>query len=97
MKIAPFGNRLVIRPIDMPATTEAGIFLPESSQYPSPRVAELVAIGQGEWIDGEWVPIPTLYVGMKLLVDPRAGVEVFYDGVRYRLINIGAVIGVWED
>ena len=51
MKLAPLGDRVVLKQLEAEETTKSGIVLPGNAQE-KPQQAEIIAVGPGGIVDG---------------------------------------------
>ena len=54
MKLAPLGDRVVLKQLEAEETTKSGIVLPGNAQE-KPQQAEIIAVGPGGIVDGKEV------------------------------------------
>ncbi len=94
MVIRPLGERVVIKMLETEETTKSGIVLPGSAKE-KPQVAEVVAVGPGGIVDGEWTDM-ALSVGDKILISKYAGTEVKIDGEELTILKQSDVLAVVE-
>lgn len=67
--IQPFGNRLLVRRLPTPETTESGLFIPYSE---SPSAAVVLAVGPGRRSKGgEHIPITDIAVDDRVMFNWR--------------------------
>lgn len=94
MVIKPLGERIVIKMLETEETTKSGIVLPGSAKE-KPQVAEVVAVGPGGVVDGEFVEME-LTVGDKILISKYAGTEVKVDGEELTILKQSDVLAIVE-
>ena len=91
--LKPLGNRVLVRPIEGDETTAGGIVLPDSAKK-KPQEAEIVALGEGERLEGgETVPIP-LKVGDIVVYPEYSGTEVRIDEEDHLIIDFDSLLAV---
>lgn len=97
--IRPVEYKVLIRPEEVAAKTEGGLYLPETAKDKEKFAKErgvLVAVGSNAFTEPDWKDVPM--VGDSVLYDRYAGTLVKgKDGKEYRLINdkeIGAILEV---
>ena len=78
MKLAPLGDRVVLKQLEAEETTKSGIVLPGNAQE-KPQQAEIIAVGPGGIVDGKEVEMQVA-VGDKVIYSKYAGTEVKLDG-----------------
>lgn len=59
MKLAPLGDRVVLKQLEAEETTKSGIVLPGNAQE-KPQQAEIIAVGPGGIVDGKEVEMQSL-------------------------------------
>ena len=95
MKLNPLSNRVVIKFVEAEEKTQSGIFLTASAQE-KPQIAEVVAVGPGEYgEDGKLRPM-NIKVGDKVIAAKYAGTEVKADGVEYTIVRQSDILAVVE-
>lgn len=84
VKLEPYGDRVVIKPMEQESKTKTGIVLPDTAKE-KPQVGEVVAAGPGRTTEeGKRVAMETK-VGDKVLYAKYAGTE-YKDGDQEYLI-----------
>ena len=94
MKIKPLGDRVVIKNLEAEETTKGGILLTNSAKE-KPQVAEVIAAGPGETVDGVLVPM-NVSVGQHIIVSKYAGTEIKVDGVDMLIVRQSDILAVVE-
>ena len=92
--IKPLGDRVLVKMVEVETTTKSGIILNTGSQE-KPQIAEVVAVGPGEIIDGEKVEMQ-VKVGDKVITGKYSGAEVKYEGVEYLIVRQSDVLAIVE-
>ena len=92
--IKPLGDRVLVKMIEAEQTTKSGIILNTGSQE-KPQIAEVVAVGPGEIIDGEKVEMQ-VKVGDRVITGKYSGTEVKYEGVEYLIVRQSDVLAIVE-
>ena len=93
MKLNPLGDRIVVKPKDEDeATTASGLVIPDTAKE-KPQLGEVLAVGPGEYKDGERVPID-VSVGDLVFYSKYGGTEVKHDGVDYLILSSRDVLAV---
>ena len=95
MNIKPLADRIVIKMTEAEETTKSGIILAGNAKE-KPQVAEVVAVGPGEVVDGKEVKME-LKVGDKVIISKYAGTEVKFDGIEYTILRQDDVLAKIED
>ena len=94
MKLKPLCDRVVIKMVEAEETTASGIILTASAQE-KPQVAEVIAAGPGETVDGVLVPM-NVSVGQHIIVSKYAGTEIKVDGVDMLIVRQSDILAVVE-
>ena len=92
--IKPLGDRVLVKMVEAEQTTKSGIILNAGSQE-KPQIAEVVAVGPGEIIDGEKIEMQ-VKVGDKVITGKYSGTEVKYEGVEYLIVRQSDVLAIVE-
>ena len=90
MNLKPFGDRVVIKMVEVEETTKSGIVLPGNAKE-KPQLAEVVAVGPGGIVEGKEVEM-YVNVGDKVIINKYAGTEVKLDGVEYTIVKQSDVL-----
>lgn len=93
-KVKPLGDKVFIKPIEEKAQTKSGLYLPESAKE-KPKEAEILAVGEGKYVDGKLTPL-SVKVGDKILTKQWGGDEVKIDGVEYKIITEDDILAIIE-
>ena len=94
MTIKPLADRVVTKMVEAEETTKSGIILASSAKE-KPQIAEVVAAGPGETVDGVLVPM-NVSVGQHIIVSKYAGTEIKVDGVDMLIVRQGDILAVVE-
>ncbi|MGB9812046.1 MAG: co-chaperone GroES [Thermovenabulum sp.] len=94
MALRPLGDRIVVKVIDKEEKTKGGIVLPDTAKE-KPQKGEVIAVGTGEIIDGQRVPLE-VKVGDKVIFSKYAGTEVKIDDQEYLILRQSDVLAVIE-
>lgn len=79
MNLKPLGDRIVVKPQEEnEATTASGLVIPDTAKE-KPQLGEVLAVGPGEFKDGERVPVD-VSVGDVVFYSKYGGTEVKHDG-----------------
>ena len=90
MKLAPLGDRLVLKQLEAEETTKSGIVLPGNAQE-KPQQAEIIAVGPGGIVDGKEVEMQVA-VGDKVIYSKYAGTEVKLDGEEFIVVRQNDIV-----
>ncbi len=93
MKLQPLGDRIVVKPKDEDeATTTSGLVIPDTAKE-KPQLGEVLAVGPGEFSDGERVPMD-VSVGDLVFYSKYGGTEVKVEGEEYLVLSSRDVLAV---
>jgi len=93
MKLNPLGDRIVVEPKEEDeARTASGLVIPDTAKE-KPQLGEVLAVGPGEFKDGERVPVD-VNAGDLVFYSKYGGTEVKYDGVDYLILSSRDVLAV---
>ena len=90
MKLAPLGDRVVLKQLEAEKTTKSGIVLPGNAQE-KPQQAEIIAVGPGGIVDGKEVEMQVA-VGDKVIYSKYAGTEVKLDGEEFIVVRQNDIV-----
>lgn len=90
MKLAPLGDRVVLKQLEAEETTKSGIVLPGNAQE-KPQQAEIIAVGPGGIVDGKGVEMQVA-VGDKVIYSKYAGTEVKLDGEEFIVVRQNDIV-----
>lgn len=85
MNLKPLGDRVIIKQDEAEETTASGIILTSNSKE-KPQRGEVIAVGEGKYIDGKLVPVP-VSVGDKVVYGKYGGQEITVDGEDYMILR----------
>lgn len=88
-KVQPLGDRVLVKPIAVEATTKAGIVLPDTVDKEKKAEGEIIAIGTGEKIDDL-----KLNVGDKVIFGKYSGDEIEIDKEEYKFLKHDEVLAI---
>lgn len=94
MNIRPLGDRVLIKKVEAEEMTKGGIVLPTQAKE-EPQMAEILAVGPGEIVDGKRVEME-VQVGNKIYFAKYAGTEVKHEGTDYVILRQGDILAVVE-
>jgi chaperonin GroES len=93
MKLQPLGDRVVVKAKEEDeARTPSGIVIPDTAKE-KPQLGEVLAVGPGEFQDGERVPID-VEVGDIVVYSKYGGTEVKYEGEEYLVLSSHDLLAV---
>ncbi len=94
MTLKPLGDRVVLKFLEAEEKTKGGIILASAAKE-KPQVAEVIAVGPGEVVDGERVPME-VKVGDHVILGKYAGTEVKLDEKEYVVAKQSDILAVVE-
>ena len=92
--IKPLGSRVLIKMKEGEETTKSGIILAGNAQE-KPQIAEVIAVGEGEKIDGKLEPV-NVKKGDNVIVSKYSGTEVKYEGTEYLIVKQEDILAIVE-
>ncbi|MDK1010615.1 MAG: co-chaperone GroES [Actinomycetota bacterium] len=93
MDLKPLGDRIVVMPQDEEeARTASGLVIPDTAKE-KPQLGEVLAVGPGEYKDGERVPVD-VNVGDVVFYSKYGGTEVKHDGEDYLILSSRDVLAI---
>lgn len=93
MNLTPLGDRIVVKPQDdQEVTTSGGLVIPDTAKE-KPQLGEVLAVGPGEYKDGERVPVD-VKVGDTVFYSKYGGTEVKHDGQDLLILSSRDVLAV---
>lgn len=96
MNIKPLADHILIEPIKADEKTEAGIFLPQSTEKERPEQGVVVAVGSGKMTDdGKMLPM-SVKVGNKVLFTKYGPSEIKIDGKEYLIAREEDILAIIE-
>jgi len=95
MDLRPLHDRVVVRRLEEQETMRGGLFVPDSAKE-KPQQAEVMAVGDGKFLDnGERAPLE-VKAGDRILFGKYSGSEVRIDGTDYLILREDEILGVLE-
>ena len=94
MNVKPLGDRVVIKNVEMEATTKSGIMLTGTAKE-KPQMAEVLAVGPGGMVDGKEV-VMNVKPGDKVIYSKYAGTEVKIDGQEIIIVRQSDILATVE-
>ena len=94
MNLKPLFDRVVIKDAESEETTKSGIILTSAAQE-KPQVAEIIAVGPGEVVDGKRVPME-VKVGDKVILNKYSGTEVKLGKDEYVIAKQSDILAIVE-
>ena len=91
MDLKPLGDRIVVKPKEEDeARTTSGLVIPDTAKE-KPQLGEVVAVGPGEYADGERVPMD-VSVGDLVFYSKYGGTEVKVEGEDHLILSARDVL-----
>ena len=92
--LKPLSDRVIVKMIEADETTKSGISLSSGSKE-KPQIAEVIAVGPGEMIDGK---LSEMYVkkGDKVVLNKYSGTEVKYEGEDFVIVKQEDILAIAE-
>jgi chaperonin GroES len=95
MKLAPLGDRVILKQLVAEETTKSGIVIPGQAKE-KPQQAEVIAVGPGGVVEGKEV-VMTVKVGDKVIYSKYAGTEVKIEEDEYMIVKQNDILAIVED
>ena len=99
LKITPLGSRVLVEPETAKEEdgkmTDSGIYIPQSGDKEKPERGMVIAVGLGEYDDGELVPM-RVKPGDKVMFSRYGYDEVKIDGKEYFIIKEENILAVMK-
>lgn len=93
MDLKPLGDRIVVKPQDEEESrTASGLVIPDTAKE-KPQLGEVLAVGPGEFKDGERVPVD-VNVGDVVFYSKYGGTELKHDGEDYLILSSRDVLAI---
>ena len=92
MKLAPLGDRVVLKQLDAEETTASGIVIP-GKEKELPQQAEVLEVGPGGMVNGEEVKMEVAK-GDRVIYSKYAGTEVEVDGEKVIIVRQADILAV---
>ncbi len=92
MKLAPLGDRVVLKEAVAEETTKSGIVLPSQAKE-KPQYAEVIEVGPGAVVDGKTVPME-VKAGDKVIYQKYAGTEVKLGDDEYIIVKQSDILAI---
>ncbi len=85
-KIKPLGARVIVKPVEEPEQTSAGLYLPDTAKEKSME-GEVIAVGK---LDDEF----KLNVGDRIIYQKYAGTKIVMNDEEYLILDQNDVLAV---
>ena len=94
MKIRPLGDHIVVKLLEEEQITKSGIVLPDTVDKEKKAEGEVMAVGQGKFLENGQRALMEVAVGQKILFKKWGGDEVEVEGEEYKIISQEDVLAV---
>ena len=94
MNIRPLHDRIVVKRIEEQEATQHGIVIPDSAKEKS-QEGEIVAVGNGRWLDGGQTATLDVKAGDRILFGKHSGSEIKLDGVEFIIMREDDILGIF--
>ena len=95
MKLRPLDDRVVVQPQEAEEKTAGGIVLPDAAKE-KPLMGKVIAVGEGKLLDSGKRSKVSVKAGDNILFGKYGGSDVEVDGVEYKILREGDILGVVE-
>jgi chaperonin GroES len=95
MKIKPLADRVLVKPLDSMEKSKSGILLPDTAKE-KPQEGEILATGDGKYIDGKLIPL-SVRKGDKVLFSKYGGDEIKIDGEELKIMQENDILAIIEN
>jgi chaperonin GroES len=95
MKLAPLGDRVVLKQLEAEEKTLSGIVLPDNAKE-KPQQAEVLEVGPGGMVDGKEVKMQ-VKKGDKVIYSKYAGTDVKLGEDKYIIVKQSDILAIVED
>ena len=95
MKLAPLGDRVVLKQLEAEETTASGIVIP-GKEKELPQQAEVLEVGPGGMVNGEEVKMEVAK-GDRVIYSKYAGTEVKLGTDEYIVVRQNDILAVVEE
>jgi chaperonin GroES len=93
MDLKPLGDRIVVKPKEEDESrTQSGLVIPDTAKE-KPQLGEVIAVGPGEYQDGERVPMD-VSVGDLVFYSKYGGTEVKVEGEDFLILSARDVLAI---
>jgi len=94
MKVRPLGDKVLIKRLEAEEKSAGGLILTGSAKE-APQLAEVIAVGPGETVDGKLVPMQ-VKVGEKVFFGKFSGTTIKIDGEEHIILSEKEILAVAE-
>lgn len=94
--VIPLSDRVLIKPIspsDLEKKSSFGIIIPETVSKEKPEQGKVIAIGDGKYEDGKYVPMK-VKVGDQVVFSKYGYDEIKIEGVEYYILSESNILAI---
>jgi len=95
MKLKPLFDRVLLKPLESKNQTRSGIFIPETVGD-EPLYAKVVAIGDGDFCDGNKCEM-LVSIGDKVLYNKYGATSIKLDGEEFVILRQSDILCVFKE
>ena len=95
MKFKPLHDRVLVKRVEEEQKTKGGIIIPDTAKE-KPIEGEVIAVGNGKFLEDGKVRKPEVKVGDRVLFGKYSGTEVKLDGEEHLILREEDIVGVIE-
>ncbi len=92
-KIQPLQDRVIVKRFASEEKTASGIIIPDTAKE-KPQEGEVIAVGEGKFLDNGNRVTPTVKAGDKVLFSKYAGTEIKIDGEELLIMREDDILGI---
>ncbi len=96
MKLAPLGDKVVLKQVEAQETTKSGIVLTSQAKE-KPQEAIVVAVGPGGVVGDTKIEMVVKEGGDHVLYSKYGAMEVKYDGEEYLIMRQNDILAIIKD
>lgn len=96
MSIKVIGDKILVKEASAKAEGRNGVIIPDSVKANEHERAEVVAVGQGQYLSSGACAAPRVKVGDKLFYNRYAAVKVSHEGTDYMIITESDILFIEE-
>jgi chaperonin GroES len=95
--VIPLNDRVLVKPLEEEMTkTASGIIIPDTVSKEKPEQGEVVAVGDGKWIEGKKIPL-SVKIGDRVVFSRYGFDEVKIGGVEYYILKEENILAVLKN
>jgi len=93
MNVVPLNDKILVKRLEAEGKTAGGILLPDSARE-KPKQGEVLAVGQGKYLEGGKRAPFQIKVGDRVLFTSYGGTEITVDGQELLIMTEDDVLAV---